>query len=143
MIIETDVLYSYVKESDWLKPITLELMRMIEAGSLGEVKASREALHELYYVSVSEGVTLDELLERLTALTLIDNLKFVETSWEDDLLAIAIMKQYGLTSIFDAYHAALALKLGEEIVSTDRVYDRVPGIKRIDPRELVKGSRVD
>lgn len=47
------------------------------------------------------------------------------------------MRQYGLTSIFDAYYAALALKLGEPIVSTDTVFDKIPGIERLDPRKIV------
>ncbi|MDK2372389.1 MAG: PIN domain-containing protein [Candidatus Korarchaeota archaeon] len=137
MIVETDVLYAYVKVEDWLKPVALRLIKMIISGKLGEVKASREVLHEIYYVSIEEGVSLDEILERLTHLTLIENLRFVETTWEDDLAAISLMRQYGLSSIFDAYYAALALREGEPLISTDRAYDKIPGIERLDPRNIV------
>ncbi len=137
MIVETDVLYAYVKREDWLKPVARRLIKMIIGGELGEVKASREVLHEIYYVSLEEGVALDEILERLTHLTLIENLRFVETTWEDDLAAISLMRQYGLSSIFDAYYAALALREGEPLISTDRAYDKIPGIKRVDPRDIV------
>ena len=49
------------------------------------------------------------------------------------------MNSHGLTSFFDAVYAATALT--DEvpdgvIVSTDTVYDRIPGIKRLDPREM-------
>jgi predicted nucleic acid-binding protein len=36
-------------------------------------------------------------------------------------------------SFADAYHAALAERTGGEIVSFDRGFDRIPGIKRIEP----------
>ena len=57
---------------------------------------------------------------------------------EIDLLALAVIRQYGFTSIFDAYYAATALNQVEDrtIISTDTVFDCIPGIKRIDPREM-------
>ena len=140
MMIETDILYAFVKKSDWLKPTADRLMWMVKEGELGKVSASREALHELYYVSREEGVELGGLLTRVAALTAIDNLRFLPTTVEVDLLALALMKQYRLTSIFDAYHAATALNQVEDhvLVSTDEVFDGVPGLKRVDPRQIVK-----
>ena len=139
-MIETDVLYAFVKRSDWLKPTADRLMWMVKEGELGEVSASREALHELYYVSREEGVELGGLLTRFAALTAIDNLRFLPTTVEVDLLALALMKQYRLASIFDAYHAATALNQVEDhvLVSTDEVFDGVPRLKRVDPREIVE-----
>jgi len=138
-MIETDVLYAFVKKRDWLKPVADRLMWMVKEGELGEVYASRESLHELYYVSREEGVGPDGLLARVAALTAVDHLRFLPTTAEVDLLALALMKQYRLTSIFDAYHAATALNQVEDhvLVSTDEAFDAVPGVKRVDPREMV------
>ncbi len=138
MIIETDMLYAYVKKTDWLKSVATRLLNDISAGKHGVVHASREVLHELYYVSMNEGVSLDEYITRAASITAIDNLEFHPTTHETDLLAFVMMKQYGITSLFDAYHAATALGVEEDhiIVSTDTVFDKVPGIKRIDPRDL-------
>jgi predicted nucleic acid-binding protein len=36
-------------------------------------------------------------------------------------------------SFADAYHAHLALERGGEIVSFDRGFDKIPGVKRIEP----------
>jgi len=49
-----------------------------------------------------------------------------------------LMKQFNLTSIFDAYFAATALNAVPDhtIISTDEVFDKVTGIKRRDPRTL-------
>jgi predicted nucleic acid-binding protein len=138
MLIETDTIYAFVKDSDRLKPTADRLMWKIKEGELGEITASREVLHELYYVSMREGVTLDDYISRAAALTAIPNLLFLPTTPEIDLLALTLMRQYGLGSIFDAYHAATTLNQVEDhtIISTDHVFDRIPGIKRIDPHTV-------
>lgn len=138
MIIETDMLYAYVKKKDWLKPVAEKIFSDISSGKYGVVHASREALHELYYLSMNEGVTLDEYITRAAAITAIDNLEFHPTTHETDLLAFVMMKQYGTSSLFDAYHAATTLSVEDDhtIVSTDTVYDKIPGIKRVDPRDI-------
>ncbi|MEM2239574.1 MAG: PIN domain-containing protein [Candidatus Bathyarchaeia archaeon] len=137
-MVETDILYAYIKREDWLKPTADKVILQIARGRLGTVYASRESLHEIYYVSREEGVSIDELIARFAALTAIENLVFLETTCEIDLLALALVRQYGISSIFDAYYAATALNQVPDhtIISTDTVFDTIPGIKRIDPREL-------
>ena len=137
-MIETDMLYAYVKKEDWLTETANNLISRIIKGDFGNVYASRESFHELYYVSKEEGVTTDELIGRGAALTAIQNLIFLETTFEIDLLALVLMRQYAFTSIFDAYYAATALNQVDDhtIVSTDKVFDCVPGLIRIDPREI-------
>ncbi len=137
-MLETDVLYAYVKKSDWLKSVATRLIADIENGKFGVVCASREVLHELYYVSIEEGLTLDGLISRLAALTAIENLEYLDTTYETDILALTLMKQYRLKSVFDGYYAATAASIVEDrtIISTDEVFDRIPAITRVDPRTL-------
>lgn len=137
-MLESDVLYAYIKHDDWLKKDAVRLVSKIEKGDLGVVCVSREVLHELYYVSMEEEVTIDEFLSRAAALTAIKNLQFLDTTYETDLLALALMRQYGLTSIFDAYYAATAASQVDDhtIISTDSVFDRIPAIRRSDPRTI-------
>jgi predicted nucleic acid-binding protein len=137
-MIETDMLYAYVKKEDWLKPAANKLLSKIIKGEFNTVYASRETLHEIYYVSKQEGVSTDELIARVAALTAIDNLTFLDTTFEIDLLALALIRQYGFTSLFDAYYAATALNQVDDhtIISTDTVFDCIPGIKRMDPRKI-------
>jgi len=137
-MIETDLLYAYVKEEDWLKKVAEGLISRIARGEFGTVYASREVFHELYYVSKEEGTALDEYISRTAALTAIKNLTFIETTYEIDLLALVLMKQYRIESIFDAYYAATALNQIHDhtIVSTDKVFDLISGIRKIDPRDL-------
>ena len=137
-MIETDLLYAYVKKEDWLKPTANAVISRIIKGEFGSVYASRETLNEIYYVSKEEGISPDELIARGAALTAIENLVFLETTFEIDLLALALTRQYRFTSIFDAYYATTALNQVEDhtIISTDTIFDCLPGIKRIDPRKI-------
>jgi predicted nucleic acid-binding protein len=137
-MIETDMLYAYVKKEDWLKDVATKLISRIVKGEFGEVYASRECLHELYYVSNAEGVPVDELIRREAALTAIPHLTFLDTTFEIDLLALVLIRQYRFTSIFDAYQAATALNQVEDhkIITTDKAYDSIPGLIRVDPRKI-------
>jgi hypothetical protein len=49
------------------------------------------------------------------------------------------MLEYDLSSIFDSYYAATALLSDPDrtVISIDSIYERIPGIKRKDPREVV------
>jgi len=49
-----------------------------------------------------------------------------------------MMVEYGLSSYFDACYAATALLFDHDrvVVSVDAIYDRVPGLKRVDLRGL-------
>ncbi len=137
-MIETDMLYAYVKKEDWLKETANNIISRIVKGDFGQVYVSRESLHELYYVSKQEGVTTDELIARTAAVTAITNLTFLDTTFEIDLLALVLTRQYSVGSIFDAYYAATALNQVKDhtIVSTDKVFDCIPGLIRIDPRKI-------
>lgn len=138
-MIETDLLYAYVKKTDWLKPVAMKFMDKVSKGKFDTVYASRESLHEIYYVSKEEGVNIDEIIGRLASITAISNLELLPTTAEIDLLALTIIKQFNFRSIFDAYHCATALNQVPDhmIVSTDEVFSSVPGIVRVDPRELI------
>jgi len=137
-MIETDMLYAYVKKEDRLKTTAHKVISRVMKGEFGTVYASRETLHEMYYVSMAGGVFIDEYIARAAALTAIKNLTFLETTYEVDLLALTLIKQYKMESIFDAYYAATALNQvpDHSIISTDAVFDSIPGIKRIDPRKI-------
>nr|MDO8077945.1 PIN domain-containing protein [Candidatus Freyarchaeota archaeon] len=89
--------------------------------------------------SVREGVSIDDYLTRIAAITAINNLEFLETTPEIDLLAFALMKQYKITSVFDAYYAATALNQIHDhtFISSDEVFDRIPGIKRTPPQKII------
>ncbi len=137
MLIETDIILAHIKDRDWLKPYA---QRIISKAIKGELKlyVSREVIHELYYIARKYDLNLSYLLNKIVALTSIENIVWLPTTLEIDLIALTLMIEYNIKSIFDAYYAATALALDPDniVISTDAVYDRVPGIKRMDPRDF-------
>lgn len=142
-MIETDVLFSHIKDKDWLKEDAETILAKVAKGGYGEVHASREAIHELYYLLSRSGETAADVLSKVGALTRIANLSWTSTATEDDLLALSLLTTYRLTSVFDSYHAAACLLRDPEhtMVSTDETYDRIPRLRRIDPRKLAEQIR--
>jgi predicted nucleic acid-binding protein len=139
-MIETDILFAHIKEKDWLKETSDKLLLSISNGKLGTVHASRESLHELYYLSAEIGWSARESLSKIGALTRIQNLNWTKTTSDTDLLALSLIATHNLTSVFDAYHAAACLLDDPEhtIVSTDRVYDQITSLKRLEPKTLIQ-----
>jgi predicted nucleic acid-binding protein len=142
-MIETDILFSHIKDDDWLKDDAETILRHVVSGKFGEVQVSREAIHELYYLLARTGHTPADILSKVGALTRIANLSWASTTTDHDLLALSLVTTYGLSSIFDSYHAATCLLEDPEhkMVSTDEAYDRIPRITRIDPRKLAAQIR--
>jgi len=138
LLLESDILIAYFKKEDWLKSVANGIINAIEDGRLKNVQVSTEVFHELYYV-FSDFASLQTMFINGAKLATIKNLVFIKPSYENYLSAMNIMDTYNLTSIFDAIYAATALSSevpDHIIVSTDRTFDKIRGLRRIDPREL-------
>ena len=138
MLIETDIILAHIKEQDWLKPYAEKILEMAHKGKV-KLYASIELIHELYYIARKSGIDIGVMLEKIVVLTKIENIIWIPTTIEIDLTAFTLIMEYDINSIFDAYHAATALLYDPDqtIISTDQIYDKVKGIKRIDPRKMV------
>ncbi|MHA1593364.1 MAG: type II toxin-antitoxin system VapC family toxin [Candidatus Baldrarchaeia archaeon] len=138
MLIESDILVAYLKKEDWLKSVATRVIEDAKSGKFGRVQVSTEVFHELYYV-FSEYTSLDVIATDFAHIIGLKNVEIVPATAEIYLSAINLMLMYNISSIFDAIYAATALSPmvpDNTILSTDRVYDRIPGIKRIDPRSM-------
>lgn len=76
-------------------------------------------------------------MEAVNAITQIQNLRWVDISPAICLNASILMDEYSINP-FDSYHAATAILEDKAIVSTEHVYDRIKGIKRIEPKDFAK-----
>jgi len=138
MLIESDMFIAYLKREDWLKESASRIFKAIEEGELKEVQASSEVFHEIYYV-FSDYTSLDVIIGNQAWMAASERITYVDATREIYLSALDLMNNYGISSIFDAIYAATALteKVPDHtIISTDKVYDRISGVKRLDPREL-------
>ena len=131
---------AYLKKSDWLKSTATRIIELIQEGKFPDAQASSELLHELYCV-FSDHAPLSTLKANFARIVTIPNLEFIDATPETYISAVHLAESFSVTSIFDAIHAATALGPGvpdHSIVSTDEAYDRIAGLKRIDPREIVR-----
>ena len=138
MLLESDIFIAYMKKEDWLKKAATTIIQAIEKGRLSPVQASTEIFHALYYV-FSDYVPLQTIMANEAKIATINNLNYIAPEYTTYLTALSIMDTYGITSIFDAIYAATALSANvpdHTIISTDKTYDIIKGLKRIDPRKL-------
>ncbi len=138
MLLETDLLIAYLKKEDWLKPLAKKVIGAVQEGKLKNVYSSTEVLHEMYYV-FAEFAALETILADLAKVATLTNLSFLEPSTEVYLSAVHLAKSYRMSSIFDAIYAATALSRhvpDHTIISTDEVFERVPGLRRVHPSDL-------
>lgn len=135
---ESDIFIAYMKKEDWLKKVATAIIDAIERGQLSPVQASTEVFHELYYV-FSDYVPLQTIMANEAKIATIKNLNYIAPEYTTYLTALSIMDTYGITSIFDAIYAATALSANvpdHTIISTDKTYDTIKWLKRIDPQKL-------
>jgi len=138
LLLESDIFIAYMKKEDWLKKAATAIIEAIEEGRLSSVQASTEVFHELYYV-FSDYVPLQTIMANEARIATIKNLNYIVPEYTTYLAALSIMDTYGITSIFDAIYAATALSVNvpdHTIISTDKGYDVIKGLKRIDPQRL-------
>jgi predicted nucleic acid-binding protein len=143
MLIESDLFIAYMKKDDWLKPRAEEIFDAISSGRLRYAQASSEVLHELYYV-FADHAPASTILGNAARVATMENIEYIDATRETYLSALELLSTYGLGSIFDAIYAATALTdkaHDHTILSTDSAYDRIPGITRVDPREIEIAQR--
>lgn len=129
MYVEADVLYSYIKSSDWLKKESERVIQIYKS-----LKTSVITITEIELVSKREfGEEFSNSV--LNRLINIKKLQFIPLNLGILKKAIEYRKNFGL-NIFDSIHAASTFKIKEVIISTDNKYDLIGEIKRIDPREI-------
>lgn len=130
MYIEADLLYAYLKPTDWLKQYAEIIITKCD------LKTSVITITEIEFVSKRDfdDAFANSVLEKLEKLK---NLKFIPLEINILKNAVELRKKYGL-NIFDALHAATASNLKEEIISSDKAFDKIDEITRIDPKELAE-----
>ena len=130
-LIELDVLLAFINGSDRYHEVA---SRVVEAAVTDEsYYLSSVALIEMSLIYRSRSME-SELEEDLGLLLSLFNGRTTHLTPLEAMRAAWIRRKYGL-SFFDSLHAASAMSLDSTILSFDEAYDRVEGLKRIDPEE--------
>ena len=114
-------------------------MNRIASGSIPDTYASTAALQEIIFWFFNRDMPR-ELIQATNALTHISNIRWIDLSPDICLTASMLIKEYNINPL-DAYHAPTALFEDKMILSTEHVYDRIKGIKRIDPENYAKNCK--
>ena len=133
-LVELDVLMAFLDSSD---PGHEEASRVVELAASGkaDVLLSPACLIEISLLYRTLGMDA-ELESDLRLLLSIFRGRVGPLGPVEALRAARIRREHGLT-FFDSFHAASALSLPDQsIVSFDRAYDRVAGLRRIDPADF-------
>jgi len=136
ILIESDLLLAYIKKSDWLKPTAEKILNRVASGDIPDTYASTATLQEIIFWFFNRNMHR-ELVQATNAITHIRNMRWIDLSPEICLTASMFIKEYEINP-FDAYHAATAVSEDKTILSTEHVYDRIKGIRRIDPETYAK-----
>jgi predicted nucleic acid-binding protein len=129
-------LLAVIKKEDRLKPAAEKIMAKIDSGELKGVYASTAAVQEIIFWFYNRQL-LGELTHAVNIITHLRNVEWVAITPEICLTASLLIDEYN-TSPFDAYHAATAISRDKTILSTEHIYDKIKGIKRIDPSDFDK-----
>ena len=127
-LIETDLLYSFLNANDVNNKFATNAILRVNSGEL-EVKFSSVSLIELQLIYKSRNIEFEFELD-LAELQRIKNVEWALLDPISALTAIHLRKKYNL-SFFDSLHVGIAINLDKKIISQDKEYDVISGLKRI------------
>ena len=127
-LIETDTLYAFLNKNDEYHEFADKIMVKINNGKFKAIISS-VSLIELQLIYKSKEIEYEFEMD-LVDLQRIKNMEWVSLDPISSLTAIHLRKRYEL-SFFDSLHAGLAINLDKQIISQDKEYDKISGLKRI------------
>jgi predicted nucleic acid-binding protein len=130
------MMIALVNRADALHGVAVKLFEEVARGKLGGAVIPASAYMEYELVLRSRGYNSEAILGDIEAFRRIENLGEVPLTARVIVEAARLRDKYGLT-YFDSLHAASALYHDKTIISTDNAYQKVPGLRTIDPRKLV------
>ena len=132
-VIELDMLVAYVNSSDRLHGAAVRVFERVMKGELEGVAVPTSAYLEYGLVLRSRGYSEEDVLEDIEGFRELRNLRELPLTSKVLARAARLRVDYGLT-FFDSLHAASALLYDGTIISVDKAYRKVQGLRVLDPR---------
>ena len=136
MLLDSDTFIAVIKEEDRIKHASLKILKAIERRKLKNAYASVASIQEIIFWLLNRGFK-DKILLTASRVFKIKNLEWIPLDEKVFLTASALIEEYELGA-FDAYIAATALLKDRVILSSDHIYDKIKGIRRVSPEEVAK-----
>lgn len=132
-LLENDVIFAYLNEYDPNHSVAEGIFQKLQDGKLS-VHISSVSLIEMELIYRSEKME-EKLLKDLAALAALPNVKYVPLTPDAAVASVYLRQTLNLT-FFDSHYAATALNLDRTIISFDKAYERVPGLRLVKPDTL-------
>ncbi len=127
MYLDTDIILGLIKDEDWLKQYVAPARFKLAKTSTITIIEARLVLGREY--SRKEAIDALGKIKKLKIKIMPLDITVIEKSQE-------LLAAYPTLGIFDSIHAATAMNLNEQIISTDTIFTRIDGLRKIDPRDL-------
>lgn len=132
-LLENDTIFAYLNEYDPKHNVAERIFQKLQEGEL-KVEISSVSLIEMQLIYRSEKME-GKLLEHLAAVAALPNVKYVALTPDIAVASVYLQQTLNLT-FFDSHYAATALNQDRTIISFDKAYDKVPGLKRKKPETI-------
>ncbi len=133
-ILELDMMIAFVNSADTLHKLASEVFDKVVRGELENAAIPCSAYMEYELALRSRGYDEEEIRLDLESFRSMRNLGEVPLTPEILLEASRLRSRYRL-SYFDSLHAASALAHDKVIISVDKAYQKIPGLRIVDPRK--------
>ena len=131
------VIYSMGRDHPYREPCRIIISQLEERRH--DYVVDTEMLQEVLYVFTHRGDSKKGVEAVLRLLDLFPDV--IPITGAEIGAASRLIGQPPRLSVRDAIHAAVALEHGlEGIVTADKAFDNIPGLRRFDPTEVVEGG---
>ncbi len=128
------MIFAYFKSEDWLKPTAIMIFEKAYDGKV-ELEASSAVIDEIIHTLKSRhfsNMELARVLEKVDKLPITYRVMLPHIA----SVAMSIADKYRL-SYYDSIYVATALDSDDQsIVSSDASFDKVPGLRRVNPNDF-------
>ena len=134
--LDLDMLIAFTNKADKHHKIADTLFFLIKIGKIRNVYLPVSVAIEYELVHKSRGISEEQIAYELFMFKKFPNLRHYPLNLDILILASKIRRTYNI-SYFDSIHAATAIKIDKQIISTDDTFDKIENLKRLDPYQYV------
>ena len=134
-VIELDMLIAFVNAADHNHTSAVRLFESITRNKSTRHQVATSAYLEYELVHRSRGMKESEIFTEISSFQALPHLGETGLPARTILRGLLLRQDYKLT-YFDSLHAASAVLSDGRIISTDRAYDDVEGLERLEPSEF-------
>lgn len=132
-----DLLIALISSYDKLHEVSKAIFGKIKTNDLKNVHIPTSVFLEYELLLKSRKIEESEIIKDIIHFKILENIKEISLDSSIIILAQELRAKYRLT-YFDSLHCASALQEEGIIISTDAEFKKIPNLKVIDPKTLLK-----